>query len=231
LNLTISLCPYVSIDHQFLIQNTHSLIPVDFQTEGHIVDDDIINMLVKPMPKGVTVTVLMDCCHSGTVLDLPYKISADDTDFTREENFDMDIVSEPTRSGRGAVSYAPTRRKKEKKVETSTSSPKGKNRDLAPDAPVGPKLAPNGLPVLPIRKAMKVDDIKGDESENNNDDDDDNNDDDDDEDEDSESNDNEGKGRPSKEQAMPINQNSKKGNAPPTQEKKKRRWRLFGKKK
>jgi Caspase domain len=139
----------------------YSLIPVDFQTAGHIIDDDLIQMLVKPMPAGVTMTVLMDCCHSGTVLDLPYKISATDTEFVREENFNMDIVSEPVRKDRGPVDYStkklPKKKKGKKKKKYDDDEYK---KDLAPDAPVGPKLAPNGMPVLPIRKKMNVKDIQ-----------------------------------------------------------------------
>lgn len=67
----------ISGDEETGYDNT--LIPLDFKRSGHIVDDDILNMLVKPMRSGVNVTVLMDCCHSGTVLDLPYRFSADDT--------------------------------------------------------------------------------------------------------------------------------------------------------
>jgi hypothetical protein len=50
-----------------------ALIPLDYQTVGFIRDDDLFDTLVKPLPEGVMLTCLMDCCHSGTVLDLPYK--------------------------------------------------------------------------------------------------------------------------------------------------------------
>jgi len=42
-----------------------TIIPVDFMESGQIVDDDILEIFVKPMRKGVTTTVLIDCCHSG----------------------------------------------------------------------------------------------------------------------------------------------------------------------
>ena len=54
-----------------------TLIPVDFQRVGQIRDDDILKNLVRPLAAGVTMTCLMDCCHSGTVLDLPYRFTAD----------------------------------------------------------------------------------------------------------------------------------------------------------
>jgi hypothetical protein len=49
------------------------LVPLDYQKKGMIRDDDLYEIIVKGMPAGVHVVCLMDCCHSGTVLDLPYK--------------------------------------------------------------------------------------------------------------------------------------------------------------
>lgn len=50
-----------------------TLIPVDFESAGQIRDDDLSKYLVRAMPEGVLLVSLMDCCHSGSVLDLPYK--------------------------------------------------------------------------------------------------------------------------------------------------------------
>jgi hypothetical protein len=52
------------------------LVPVNYKQVGLIKDDDLYTTLVGPMARGVTVTCLMDCCHSGTVLDLPYHYKA-----------------------------------------------------------------------------------------------------------------------------------------------------------
>ena len=47
------------------------LIPNDFQTNGVILDDDIYAII-----KGVkgTLFLLFDCCHSGSICDLPWSV-------------------------------------------------------------------------------------------------------------------------------------------------------------
>lgn len=53
------------------------IYPVDFDAAGHIVDDDLHDLLVKPLPPGCRLTAIMDCCHSGSALDLPYMYSTE----------------------------------------------------------------------------------------------------------------------------------------------------------
>lgn len=49
--------------------------PSDYTTSGFIRDTLIYKVLLAPMRYGVTVTVLMDTCDTGMVLDLPYQWS------------------------------------------------------------------------------------------------------------------------------------------------------------
>ncbi|KAJ9659387.1 Ca(2+)-dependent cysteine protease [Neophaeococcomyces mojaviensis] len=51
------------------------IYPVDFRTEGHIVDDEMHRIMVKPLQPGVRLTAIFDSCHSGSALDLPYLYS------------------------------------------------------------------------------------------------------------------------------------------------------------
>ncbi|KAK4135943.1 hypothetical protein BT67DRAFT_440823 [Trichocladium antarcticum] len=48
------------------------IYPLDHKQAGHIVDDDIHLLVVKPLSPGVRLTAIFDSCHSGSVMDLPY---------------------------------------------------------------------------------------------------------------------------------------------------------------
>ncbi|KAK5061160.1 hypothetical protein LTR84_007702 [Exophiala bonariae] len=48
------------------------IYPVDFRTNGHIVDDEMHRIMVKTLAPGVRLTAIFDSCHSGSALDLPY---------------------------------------------------------------------------------------------------------------------------------------------------------------
>ncbi|CAE6422905.1 unnamed protein product [Rhizoctonia solani] len=45
-----------------------SICPTDYETAGVLVDDELHELLVKPLPEGAGLTALFDSCHSGSVL-------------------------------------------------------------------------------------------------------------------------------------------------------------------
>lgn len=51
------------------------IYPLDFESQGELVDDIMHDIMVKSLPAGARLTALFDSCHSGTVLDLPYTYS------------------------------------------------------------------------------------------------------------------------------------------------------------
>jgi len=53
------------------------IYPIDYKTSGHIVDDEMHDIMVKPLPAGCRLTAIFDSCHSGSALDLPYIYSTE----------------------------------------------------------------------------------------------------------------------------------------------------------
>lgn len=72
-----------------------TLIPVDYCKKGQIRDDDVYDMLVTKIPEGCHLTVIMDCCHSGTILDLPYLVKGDNNTIEAVETGAAPSVIQP----------------------------------------------------------------------------------------------------------------------------------------
>jgi Caspase domain len=49
-----------------------TICPSDFESAGQIVDDDLNARLVRRVPSGCILHALLDACHSGTGMDLPF---------------------------------------------------------------------------------------------------------------------------------------------------------------
>ncbi|OCB89468.1 peptidase C14 [Sanghuangporus baumii] len=64
-----------------------TIFPLDWKKTGHIVDDDMHTLMVRPLPAGCRLTAIFDCCHSGSALDLPYTYSTNGK-LKREPNLD-----------------------------------------------------------------------------------------------------------------------------------------------
>lgn len=54
-----------------------TICPVDYERAGMITDDEMHELMVKPLQAGVKFVSIFDCCHSHSILDLPYTYSVD----------------------------------------------------------------------------------------------------------------------------------------------------------
>lgn len=55
------------------------LCPIDYESVGCIVDDDLRRIFVDKLPRNVKLVMIIDACHSGTVLDLRYSYKANNS--------------------------------------------------------------------------------------------------------------------------------------------------------
>lgn len=54
-----------------------TICPVDFESKGQISSDTLHRVLVTPMIPQARLTILFDCCHSGSAVELPYTYRPD----------------------------------------------------------------------------------------------------------------------------------------------------------
>ncbi|CAK4497194.1 unnamed protein product [Aphanomyces euteiches] len=63
-----------------------TICPVDYDEAGMITDDEMHAIMCASLPAGVKLTAIFDCCHSGSVLDLPFMYTIDGNLDIHEEN-------------------------------------------------------------------------------------------------------------------------------------------------
>jgi hypothetical protein len=63
------------------------LFPSDYANAGCITDDELYSTFVSRISPGVHVVAVIDSCHSGTAMDLPYVCQVGEDDFHPNERF------------------------------------------------------------------------------------------------------------------------------------------------
>ncbi|KAL3931352.1 MAG: hypothetical protein SGBAC_011348 [Bacillariaceae sp.] len=97
------------------------LIPGDYKDSGPIFDDEIYHLFVTQVQAGVNVVAVIDCCHAGTAMDLPYVCQAGDEEIHVDDTFRMPV------DGSGGI--------KERSMKTSGKKKKKKKKDNGEEAP------------------------------------------------------------------------------------------------
>jgi len=67
---------------------------VDQPPTGLVVDDTMHDIMVKPLQPGCRLTAVFDCCHSGTLLDLPYIYNAQGYYHLKHSTKNPDIIKQ-----------------------------------------------------------------------------------------------------------------------------------------
>ncbi|CAD6211403.1 unnamed protein product [Miscanthus lutarioriparius] len=86
-----------------------ALCPVDFEDTrggGVILDDEINAAIVRPLGKGVKLHAIVDTCHSGTILDLPYLCRLSRTGYWQWENQQTRLSSGETKCTSGGLAIS-----------------------------------------------------------------------------------------------------------------------------
>jgi hypothetical protein len=97
------------------------LIPADYRDNGPIFDDELYHLFITQVQPGVHVVAVIDSCHSGSAMDLPYICNVGDEEIHRDELFKMPI------DGTGAAKKRKTKAKKKKKKKEKDPSKKEKD--------------------------------------------------------------------------------------------------------
>jgi len=63
-----------------------TILSSDYRKAGQICDDEIWGTMIYPLAAGARLTSLMDCCHSGTGLDLPYDYNVAGSKWVQDHN-------------------------------------------------------------------------------------------------------------------------------------------------
>lgn len=83
-----------------------TLLPTDFRTTGQIVDDDVNERLVNPLPRGVVLHAVIDACHSGTAMDLQFYTKCKNGQFYWKDNYERQmLVRNKSTSGGIAIQF------------------------------------------------------------------------------------------------------------------------------
>jgi len=85
---------------------SETLVPLDSTYAGQISDDMINQIIVRPLPQGVRLHAIIDACHSGTMLNLPFRAPCVGGTMTWHSEYPQHLIASKGTSGGFAVQFS-----------------------------------------------------------------------------------------------------------------------------